>query len=681
MSDDVNNNCVKIRGRGSLVRSFSDNPYEKKKKKDDTTTDPVKNESSFNRDCNTEKQEASVCLEESQSCSLEPLDPVEPLQKPAIKRVRGLQRTENAVFTRCRAASGSELLICARRNDKNKDISPPTIPHPRSQSTTYIKKPKVTVPLDLESLSKTYEETIASESNLMALKEYRTRGPYSPIKQPKIKSHHVSAMLIDYQVDDTSMTNLITNLKSDQTLYEEKEKRFSVVPEYHEEARTKERKISSPSHERRIYLKKNGIAAPVFPDDDTTVTPIMKESEYPLPLVVAKEKKIPVIKITNVTNITNITNITHITNTTVSCEKHRKITTTATSGPTNNEKNLTTHYSDSKEKETPIDNNNEKRIIPSSCSSSSSSSERKLTPSCSSSSNETESLMCCVPKSEQTGPLVYSKRNPVSESEETEPLVHSEKKPSFKSDEPSEPLVFSERKPVFKSDETEPPVYNERKLGFESAKPESPVYSERRPVFKAVKTEHSIYNDRDLGFGAGTFEALRNDDYLTMLGTYHPDYEETVEKEKEEVKEKPCIFNTASPRKRDITPESDRIILSPRQRIMKDSIEIYKSHENRIMNFPKKKDTMIKSKALFCFVCDTHLYTNLRDYTDHLVPTEMKKNYASFVECYIYRVVRFCPACFKEYNRRLVALREVEKSLILVEITPQALKLFTKIPK
>jgi hypothetical protein len=661
MSDDVNNNCVRIRGRGSLVRSFSDNPYEKKRKKEDipsttttTTTESVQNEGNLNT-------EASVCLEESQSCSIEPLEPVEPLQKPVIKRVRGLQRTENAVFTRCRAASGSEVLICAKRKDKNKDI-----PHPRSQSTTYIKKPKTTMPLDLESLSRAYEETIASESNLMALKEYRTRGPYSPIKQPKIKSHHVSAMLIDYQVDDASMTNLITNLKSDQALYEEKEKVFSVVPEYHEEARTKERKISSPSHERRIYLKKNGIAAPIFPGDETPVTPI----EYPLPLVVAKEKKTPVIKITN---ITNITNITHITNTTVSCEKHKKTTTTTTT-TTTTEKNP-----DSKEKEIPIDDDdNDKRIITSSCSSSG----RKLTPSCSSSSNETESLIRCVPKSEQTESLVYSKRTAVSESEETEPLVRSEKKPSFRGDETSEPLVFGERQVVFKSDETELSVYNERKPVFKSDKPEPPVCNERRPVFKAVKTGHSAsHNDKDLGFGAGTFEALRNDDYLAMLGTYHPDYEETVEKEKEEVKEKPCLFNTALPRKRDITPESDHIILSPRQRIMKDSIEIYKSHENRIMNFPKKKDTMIKSKALFCFVCDTRLYTNLRDYTDHLVPTEMKSNYASFVECYIYRVVRFCPACFKEYNRRLVALREVEKSLILVEITPQALKLFTKIPK
>lgn len=134
-------------------------------------------------------------------------------------------------------------------------------------------------------------------------------------------------------------------------------------------------------------------------------------------------------------------------------------------------------------------------------------------------------------------------------------------------------------------------------------------------------------------------------------------------------------FKVAQPVRVEKNLDSDRLVMVPREKLMKESIENYKSHENRILNGAVSKQEM--AEALFCFVCDGVAHESGGDYTEYLTPTEIRANYATFDECYVYRILRFCTPCFKEYHRRLLALKEANQPpLLVVQIVPKAALLF-----
>lgn len=134
-------------------------------------------------------------------------------------------------------------------------------------------------------------------------------------------------------------------------------------------------------------------------------------------------------------------------------------------------------------------------------------------------------------------------------------------------------------------------------------------------------------------------------------------------------------FKVAQPVRVEKNLDSDRLVMVPREKLMKESIDNYKSHENRILNGAISKQEM--AEALFCFVCDGVAHESGGDYTEYLTPTEIRANYATFDECYVYRMLRFCTPCFKEYHRRLLALKEANQPpLLVVQIVPKAALLF-----
>lgn len=147
------------------------------------------------------------------------------------------------------------------------------------------------------------------------------------------------------------------------------------------------------------------------------------------------------------------------------------------------------------------------------------------------------------------------------------------------------------------------------------------------------------------------------------LQAYRDDYETTMTEEEEEERE----FKPATPSNRHM--KRSEIVLSPRIRILQAGFAAYKRYPNGIVNFVRT-DIHVDNWR-FCYVCN--LDSPHTRYIRQLTLTEIKRNYAGFAECQIYRIVKFCATCFQCYNE--AHAKEPDRPL-LVRITPNAANLF-----
>jgi len=109
-----------------------------------------------------------------------------------------------------------------------------------------------------------------------------------------------------------------------------------------------------------------------------------------------------------------------------------------------------------------------------------------------------------------------------------------------------------------------------------------------------------------------------------------------------------------------LSPKSDtRDEEGALDRILEASLRAYRAeklHKKGIINFM----TQINSPH-FCFVCEDSGRTaygsegaGSLQLIRHLTLTEVKKQYATFKECHIYRIIKLCPTCYENYLARRV---------------------------
>lgn len=136
--------------------------------------------------------------------------------------------------------------------------------------------------------------------------------------------------------------------------------------------------------------------------------------------------------------------------------------------------------------------------------------------------------------------------------------------------------------------------------------------------------------------------------------------EEEVTKKKKKHAYKPAIPNKEQHRR-------SEIVLAPRVRILQSGFATYNQFPNGIVNFVR---TDIQADNWrFCYVCS--LDEPAMRYIRQLALTQIKRDYAGFAECYIFRIIKFCATCFQCYNE------DSQNRLVLVKITHRAFNLFS----
>ena len=150
------------------------------------------------------------------------------------------------------------------------------------------------------------------------------------------------------------------------------------------------------------------------------------------------------------------------------------------------------------------------------------------------------------------------------------------------------------------------------------------------------------------------------------LQAYEDDYRTTMsdDEEKEEVG---CEFKNATPSNRN--KKRSEIVLSPSARILQAGFATYKRYPNGIVNFVRTDIHVANWR--FCYVCALDS-PNTR-YIRQLTLTDVIHNYAGFDECQIFRIVKFCAACFQRYNEN--AAKQPDHPL-RVRMTTYATNLF-----
>lgn len=113
------------------------------------------------------------------------------------------------------------------------------------------------------------------------------------------------------------------------------------------------------------------------------------------------------------------------------------------------------------------------------------------------------------------------------------------------------------------------------------------------------------------------------------------------------------------------------IVLSPRNKIYEASIKAYKVWDNGIVNFHGCREY---EQLKLCYVAGCNMKDQTIRYIKNITLTELRAHYAGFDECAIYRIIKFCPACFQIY------LREQTKrpdDPLLVKINKEGYLLFS----
>jgi hypothetical protein len=139
------------------------------------------------------------------------------------------------------------------------------------------------------------------------------------------------------------------------------------------------------------------------------------------------------------------------------------------------------------------------------------------------------------------------------------------------------------------------------------------------------------------------------------------------EESKEEIK---AEFKKVAPTTRE--RKQSNIILSPRNRILQAGVSSFKRYANGVVNFCRTDIQVDNWK--FCFVCDSS-QPNTR-YVRQLTPTDVRPKYAGFEQCIIYRIIKFCPTCFKFYEDQQ---NKSLKRVIVIPITARARNLFCEL--
>lgn len=166
-------------------------------------------------------------------------------------------------------------------------------------------------------------------------------------------------------------------------------------------------------------------------------------------------------------------------------------------------------------------------------------------------------------------------------------------------------------------------------------------------------------DDSQLQFLKEKLEAYRDDDYTTTT---------TMSEEEEEERQSTTIeFKNATPSNRN--RKRSEIVLSPSARILKAGFTAYKRHPNGIVNFVRTDIHVANWR--FCYVCSSA--SSQTRYVRQLALTDVIENYAGFKECQIFRIVKFCAACFDRYNEAIA--KEPDRPFC-VRMTPYATNLF-----